>query len=83
MATEYDNTNRGSIWKNHKRETDKHPHLTGTLNVEGKEFWVSAWVKDKDANPKAPELTLSIREKDKQYNIVPFKPAVEDDDLPW
>jgi len=83
MATEYDNTNRGSIWKNHKRETDKHPHLTGTLNVEGKEFWVSAWVKDKNANPKAPELTLSIREKDKQDNIVPFQPAVEDDDLPW
>jgi len=83
MATEYDNTNRGSIWKNHKRETDKHPHLTGTLNVEGKEFWVSAWVKDKNANPKAPELTLSIREKDRQDNIVPFQPAVEDDDLPW
>ena len=82
MATEYDNTNRGSIWKNHKRETDKHPHLTGTLNVEGKEFWVSAWVKDKNANPKAPELTLSIREKDRQDNIVPFQPAVEDDDLP-
>ena len=83
MATEYDNTNRGSIWKNHKRETDKHPHLTGTLNVEGKEFWVSAWVKDKNANPKAPELTLSIREKDRQDNIVPIQPAVEDDDLPW
>jgi len=83
MATEYDNTNRGSIWKNHKRETDKHPHLTGTLNVKGKEFWVSAWVKDKNANPKAPELTLSIREKDRQDNIVPFQPAVEDDDLPW
>ena len=45
---EYDNTNRGSIWKNAKRETDKHPHLTGTLNVEGTEYWVSAWARDKD-----------------------------------
>jgi len=27
---EYDNTNRGSIWRNPKRESDRHPHLTGT-----------------------------------------------------
>jgi len=79
---EFDNTNRGSIWKNDKRETDKHPHLTGTLNVQGKDFWVSAWVKEKDANPKAPELTMSIKPKD-DSKVVPFKPAIEDEDLPW
>jgi len=81
---EYDNTNRGSIWKNEKRETDKHPHLTGSLNVEGTEYWVSAWAKDKNGNPKAPELTFSIKLKDVQSKPAePFKVAVEDDDMPW
>jgi len=81
---DYDNTNRGSIWKNLKRETDKHPHLTGTLNVEGTEYWVSAWAKDKDGNPKAPELTFSIKTKDVQSTPAePFKVKVEDDDMPW
>jgi|TARA_R110000772_G_scaffold156127_1_gene267183 hypothetical protein len=81
---EYDNTNRGSIWKNLKRETDKHPHLTGTINVEGAEYWVSAWARDKDANPKAPELTFSIKLKDVQSTPAePFKAKVEDDDMPW
>ena len=81
---EYDNTNRGSIWKNLKRETDKHPHLTGTLNVEGTEYWVSAWAKDKEGNPKAPELTFSIKPKDQQSAPTePFKGKVEDDDMPW
>jgi hypothetical protein len=39
----YDNTNRGSIWMNDKKETVNHPDFTGSLNVEGKEYWVSAW----------------------------------------
>jgi len=30
MAQEYDNTNRGSIWKNDKKETENHPDFTGS-----------------------------------------------------
>lgn len=83
---EYDNTNRGSVWKNDKRETDKHPHYTGTLNVDGAEYWVSAWAKDKDSNPKAPNLTFSIKLKDNQQVVTPSQSAVvddEEDDLPF
>jgi len=92
---QYDNTNRGSIWKNDRRETEKHPHFTGVANVEGREFYVSAWKKDKDGNPKAPALTFSLKPKDgvvtstaEPFNdplgtTEPFKPAVEDDDVPW
>ena len=62
--TEYDNTNRGSIWKNDKKETDKHPDFTGSLNVNGEDFWVSAWKRKADANPKAPALSFSIKPKE-------------------
>ena len=30
---EYDNSNRGAIWKNDKKETEKHPDFTGEHNV--------------------------------------------------
>jgi hypothetical protein len=80
MSIEYDNTNRGSIWTAKSRETDKHPHYTGTANVEGTEYWVSAWAKDKDSNPKAPNLTFSFRVKDNQTFEVSGQAQTEDDD---
>jgi hypothetical protein len=64
--TEYDNTNRGSIWKNEKKESDKHPDFTGSLNVGGVEYWVSAWKRKEGAAAKAPALSFSVKPKDEQ-----------------
>tara|TARA_B110000902_G_scaffold162787_1_gene186186 strand:+ start:1463 stop:1732 length:270 start_codon:yes stop_codon:yes gene_type:complete len=64
MAEQYDNTNRGAVWKNNKKETEKHPDLTGSLNVNGQEFWVSAWKRQAGANEKSPVLSLSIKAKE-------------------
>ncbi len=60
----YDNTNRGSIWKNEKKEKDTHPDFTGSLNVNGKEYWVSAWKRKPDAAEKSPALSFSIKPKE-------------------
>ena len=38
--------NSGVLFKNDKKETDKHPHYKGNITVEGKDYWLSAWVKD-------------------------------------
>lgn len=62
--TEYDNTNRGSIWKNDNKETERHPDFKGSINVEGVEYWVSAWKRKEGANPKAPALSFSIKKKE-------------------
>lgn len=61
--TDYDNTNRGAIWKNDKRETEKHPEWTGSINVDGKDYWLSAWRGD-SSNPKAPVMSFSVKAKD-------------------
>lgn len=85
MAQEYDNNNRGSIWKNDKKETDKHPDFTGSLNVDGVEYWVSAWKRKPDQSDKAPALSFSIKAKED----APSKPASKqpideiDSDLPF
>ncbi len=64
--TEYDNTNRGSIWKNDEKETDKHPDFKGSLDVNGVQYWVSAWKRKEGASPKAPALSFSVKPKDVQ-----------------
>ena len=64
---DYDNTNRGAIWPNDRmREGKQDPHFTGSLNVDGREFWVSAWKRKADAADNAPSLSFSIKAKDEQ-----------------
>lgn len=42
---DYDNTNRGILSKNQRKEEDRHPDYTGSINVDGTEYWLSAWIK--------------------------------------
>jgi hypothetical protein len=64
MAQDFDNTNRGSIWKNERKESENHPDFTGSLNVGGVEYWVSAWKRKPDASEKAPALSFTVKPKD-------------------
>lgn len=65
--TEYDNTNRGGIWKNDKkREGKQDADFTGSLDVDGVQYWVNAWKRKEDANPKAAALSFTIRRKEQQ-----------------
>ena len=86
----YDDTNRGQIWPNDKKETDKHPDFKGSLNVEGVEYWVSAWKRRPDANPKAPSLSFSIQRKDAKPEYrergnapAPMDDGFADEDIPF
>lgn len=85
----YDNTNRGSIWKNDRKEKDTHPDFKGSVNVDGVEYWVSAWKRKPDANPKAPALSFSIQAKEQQGSPSQGAPQQGshngefDDDIPF
>jgi hypothetical protein len=83
--SEYDNTNRGAIWKNENRQNEKHPQYKGSINVGGVEYWLSAWVGNKD-NPKAPALSLSVQAKEEQAKPAKTPQAAIDDfddDMPF
>lgn len=43
---QYDNTNKIVIFKNNKKEKETQPDYTGTVNVEGKDYSVSLWIKE-------------------------------------
>ena len=40
----YDNTNKGVLFKNKKKEADNHPDYNGSINIDGTEYWLSAWI---------------------------------------
>lgn len=62
MSKQYDSTNRGALFRNNDRQSDSHPEYRGTINVNGVEFWLSAWIKE---SPKAGRyFSLSVKAKD-------------------
>lgn len=63
MAKQHDDTNRGVLFKNDRKEQDSHPDLSGKINVNGQEFWLSGWTK-KDDNGKFKLLSLSVKPKE-------------------
>ena len=86
----YDTTNKGGLWKNKNKETENHPDMTGSLNVDGKEFWLSCWSKTSKAGDRY--LSLSIKPKDgkaapKRHEEAPniVRGAVNElkNDIPW
>ncbi len=80
----YDNTNRGTLGKNQRREKDTHPEYTGKINVEGVDYWLSAWVKD---GPTGKFFSLALKAKDdapaKQKQAAPAPDADMDEDIPF
>lgn len=63
--TTYDNTNRGILSRNDRKEKDTHPSHKGSINIEGVEYWLDAWTQErKDGSGKF--FNLSVKRKDQQ-----------------
>ena len=87
----YDNKNSGALFKNKDKsaETPTWADYQGNLNVEGNDYYISAWLK-KDKNDK-PYMSLSVKPKNAQKQEI--RPAPEnaapanfdnfDDDIPF
>ena len=83
--SDYDNTNSGALFKNDGKQ-GKQPDFRGPLNVGGKDFEVSAWIKKSQAGKSF--MSLSIQEKDAWKKDAPkaAEPAASDDfedDIPF
>lgn len=81
---DYDDTNRGALFKNDKEGNDNRPDYKGPLNVEGKEWRVAAWLKESKAGNKY--LSLSVEPPYESDNGKPAAPAAnlpEPEDVPF
>ena len=60
---EYDNTNKGVLFSNKKIKTEKDATHTGSINIDGIEYWLNAWVRTSSKNPGEKFFSLSVKKK--------------------
>lgn len=89
--------NTGSLFKNERASTEKHPQATGSAIIDGVEYFVDAWTNmDRNGNR---YQSLKFKRKDKQQTAKPARQsssydrddprtgggaaAALDDDLPF
>jgi magnesium chelatase subunit H len=64
--TQYSNENSGLLAKNDKQGNESRPDYRGSINVDGREYWLSAWIKTgRDGTKLAGQkyMSLSVQPK--------------------
>jgi hypothetical protein len=80
----YDNTNKGILGRNDRKTQDTHPDFSGSINVDGRDYWLSGWIKErKDGSGRF--FSLSVKPKDGASAPAAPRPAPADidDEIPF
>lgn len=77
----------GSLFKNDRKNTANHPDYTGSVLVDGVDYWLSAWIKD---GKKGKWMSLGLKRKDASDKPAPRPKREErsyaeelDDEIPF
>jgi hypothetical protein len=82
---EYDNTNRGVLFNERDRKVkDGDRDYAGSINVNGVQYWLSAWIKTSQKGVKFMSLSIKPKvEKPTENDKAPGGPASFDDEVPF
>ena len=75
----YDNNMSGALFKNQKKDTDKHPDYTGVATVDGKEYRIASWIK----TSKAGKTFMSIKFTEAETPPAAQSSTVTDEEAPF
>lgn len=83
MSKEFDNTNSGALFRNDRKETDKHPDYRGEINVDGVDYWISSWLKTSSKGTKFMSLAVTPKEDKPAKPAPPSKQLDDDQEIPF
>jgi len=78
MPEQFDNTNRGVLFNEwDKKQTDKERDYGGRINIEGRDYWLSAWLKTSKKGLRFLSLSVKAMEPQRTEEVslddsVPF-----------
>ena len=82
---DYDNTNRGVLFRNDGKEKETHPDYKGRITLpDGAEHWLSAWLNESKKGTKYLSLQIGdLTDEPRESAAPPSKTADFDDDIPF
>jgi hypothetical protein len=84
MSNTYDNTNKGSLFKNDKGDNPKRPDYQGKINIDGTDYKLSAWLQT-PKNGGAKYMALKVSEAaGSGFTPKPVAtPEIDTDEIPF
>lgn len=79
--SQYDNNNRGVLFKNDYKKEEKHPDYTGTAEVEGVQKSMSAWIKKRDDGRSF--MSIAFSEPRPKKDATESTAEQDDNDVPF
>lgn len=71
--TEYLNDNKGALFKNEKkREGKKDADYNGSITIEGKDYWLNAWLNESKDGKKYMGLKAQLKGEKTKEEPLPF-----------
>lgn len=68
----YDKTNTGTIAKNTRKTQDNHPDITGSINIDGREYYLNGWQRT-NSKDNSTFYSLSVKPKQPRQDAAPAR----------
>lgn len=80
---EYDDTNKGVLFREKEKKSESHPDFKGSINVGGRDYWLSGWVNESKAGQKYFKLSVTPKEGATASKPVAPKADFISEDIPF